>query len=264
LQSAGTTAITVNTSQNVGIGSTTPSAFGGFKTLAIGGDSGSSTSGVLQFINNGTEGLRIVEGSTAVEIIENRNIAMTLGTNATERMRLDTSGNLLVGTTSNQGAGVTISGVQGNSFWFSKTTSSAAYNHLVFSNPNGNVGFVQTSGSGTSFLTSSDYRLKENIAPMTGALAKVAQLKPVTYKWKLDGSDGQGFIAHELQEIVPDCVGGAKDAVDADGNPKYQGIDTSFLVATLTAAIQELKAINDTQAETINALTARIVALEGQ
>jgi hypothetical protein len=67
-------------------------------------------------------------------------------------------------------------------------------------------------------------------------------LKPVTYKWNVNGSDGQGFIAHELQAVVPECVVGEKDAVDAEGNPKYQGIDTSFLVATLTAAIQELKA----------------------
>ena len=77
---------------------------------------------------------------------------------------------------------------------------------------------------------------------MTGALDKVAQLNPVTFTWKVDGTDGQGFIAHELQTVVPDCVGGTKDAVDAEGNPVYQDIDTSFLVATLTAAIQELKA----------------------
>ena len=61
---------------------------------------------------------------------------------------------------------------------------------------------------------------------------------------------------------MPDAVQGEKDAVDADGNPVYQGIDTSFLVATLTAALQETKALIDTQAETINALTARIVAIE--
>jgi hypothetical protein len=77
---------------------------------------------------------------------------------------------------------------------------------------------------------------------MTGALAKVALLKPVTYKWNVDGSDSQGFIAHELAEVVPECVTGAKDEVDKEGNPVYQGIDTSFLVATLTSAIQELKA----------------------
>jgi hypothetical protein len=96
--------------------------------------------------------------------------------------------------------------------------------------------------------------LKENATPMTGALAKVSALKPCTYTWKADGSAGQGFIAHELQAVVPDCVVGEKDAVDAEGNPKYQGIDTSFLVATLTAAIQELKAIIDTQATRIAAL----------
>jgi hypothetical protein len=77
---------------------------------------------------------------------------------------------------------------------------------------------------------------------MTGALEKVAQLKPCTYTWKSDGSGSQGFIAHELQAVAPECVIGEKDAVDAEGNPQYQGIDTSFLVATLTAAIQELNA----------------------
>jgi hypothetical protein len=91
---------------------------------------------------------------------------------------------------------------------------------------------------------------------MVGALDTVAALKPVTYKWKVDGSDGQGFIAHELQEVVPDCVSGEKDAIDKEGNPQHQGIDTSFLVATLTAAIQEQQAL-------ITSLTARITALEG-
>ena len=104
------------------------------------------------------------------------------------------------------------------------------------------VGSISVTSSATAYNTSSDYRLKENIALMTGALDTVSKLKPVTYKWKADGSEGQGFIAHELAEVVPDCVTGEKDAVDADGKPVYQGIDTSFLVATLTAAIQELKA----------------------
>ena len=122
------------------------------------------------------------------------------------------------------------------------TTTTSSTTLQSFWNPNGAVGAISTSGSSTTYSTSSDYRLKNTVAPMTGALAKVAQLKPVTYKWNADGSDGEGFIAHELAEVVPDAVTGAKDAVDADGNPVYQGIDTSFLVATLTAAIQELKA----------------------
>jgi hypothetical protein len=118
------------------------------------------------------------------------------------------------------------------------------------------VGGITLTASSTSYNTSSDYRLKENVAPMTGALNKVAQLKPVTYKWKVDGSASQGFIAHELAEVVPDCVTGEKDAVDAEGNPVYQGIDTSFLVATLTAAIQELKA-------ELDATKAEVAALKG-
>jgi hypothetical protein len=91
---------------------------------------------------------------------------------------------------------------------------------------------------------------------MTGALAKVTALKPCTYKWKIDGSDGQGFIAHELAEVVEGCVSGEKDAVDAEGNPQYQGIDTSFLVATLTAAIQEQQTL-------ITQLQADVASLKG-
>jgi len=119
------------------------------------------------------------------------------------------------------------------------------------------VGSISVTGSATAYNTSSDYRLKENIAPMTGALAKVATLKPVTYKWKSTGSDGDGFIAHELAEVCPHAVTGAKDAVDADGKPQYQGVDSSFLVATLTAAIQE-------QQELIKSMTSRIAALEAK
>ena len=92
---------------------------------------------------------------------------------------------------------------------------------------------------------------------MTGALGIVQQLKPVTYNWKIDGSEGQGFIAHELQDIVPEAVTGEKDAVDAEGKPVYQGIDTSFLVATLTAAIQE-------QQSMIEELKIKVATLEAK
>lgn len=104
------------------------------------------------------------------------------------------------------------------------------------------VGNIGSNGSITQYNTTSDYRLKENIAPMTGALNKIQQLNPVTYTWKNTGIESQGFIAHELQSVIPECVTGEKDAVDENGEPKYQGIDTSFLVATLVKAIQELKA----------------------
>ncbi len=183
------------------------------------------------------------------------------GGSPTERMRIDSSGNLLVGTTSlysGAGAKVSVSWNSSSEQGIALKTSSATFagNAIIFLN-NVNVasGFISQSLTTVTYNTTSDYRLKENIAPMQNALATVAALKPVTYTWKADGSDGQGFIAHELQAVVPDCVTGTKDAVDKDGKAQHQGVDTSFLVATLTAAIQEQQAL-------IQNLTTRLTALE--
>ena len=104
------------------------------------------------------------------------------------------------------------------------------------------VGNISVTTTATAFNTSSDHRLKENVQPMTGALEKVAEMKPVTFDWKVNGEKGQGFIAHELQAVAPEAVTGAKDAVDADGKPEYQGVDPSKLVAILVAAVKELSA----------------------
>lgn len=179
--------------------------------------------------------------------------------NGTGNVSTDVNGNLLVGVTEIPsgavgGAGFVRETASRSSLWLASTTTSSV-NLAAFFNPNGTVGAIATSGTTTSYLTSSDYRLKYDIAPMQGALARVQQLKPVTYKWNADGSNGEGFIAHELAEVCPSAVTGEKDAVDADGNPIYQGIDTSFLLATLVAAIQE-------QQITITNLTFRIEALE--
>ena len=164
----------------------------------------------------------------------------------TEKARITTDGNLLVGTTTDNVATAgfrVISAASDPYLDMSRTGSASARMIGFYRNASGTlVGQISTTSTATTYSTSSDYRLKENVAPMTGALAKIAALKPVTYTWKTDGSDGQGFIAHELQAVVPDCVTGTKDAVDAEGKPQYQGVDTSFLVATLVAAIQELKA----------------------
>ena len=104
------------------------------------------------------------------------------------------------------------------------------------------AGAITVNGVVTAYTSVSDYRLKENVQPITGALDKVQALNPVTYTFKDGGQASQGFIAHELQAVIPDAVTGEKDAVNEDGSPKYQGVDTSFLIATLTAAIQELNA----------------------
>lgn len=134
--------------------------------------------------------------------------------------------------------------------WENAYTGSNTQNFAVINRNGTTIGSISTTTTATAYNTSSDYRLKDDIQPMTGALARVAALKPVTYKWKADGSGGEGFIAHELQAVCPEAVTGVKDEVEeyfddqgvAHTRPKYQGIDTSFLVATLTAAIQELKA----------------------
>ena len=177
-------------------------------------------------------------------------------------------GNLLVGTTSAAGTEkfrVYATGAEAVSFSnddlsgstiVTKSQAASSSTHYVLGILNsigGVVGRITHNDTITTFSVSSDYRLKENIAPMTGALATVAQLKPCTYTWTSNGSTGQGFIAHELQSVVPDAVVGEKDAVDEDGKPNYQGIDTSFLVATLTSAIQEQQAI-------IESLKARLDA----
>jgi hypothetical protein len=191
-----------------------------------------------------------------------------------QAMTLDASGNLLVGTTAaayatgekislintsgSNGMGIAIGNTNNVGLGiYSGYTATGTATAVQFQDHNSVVrGSITVTTSATAYNTSSDYRLKNTIAPMTGALAKVAALKPVTYKWKADGSDGEGFIAHELQAICPDAVTGQKDAVDAEGKPVYQGIDTSFLVATLTAAIQEQQAI-------IEQLKADVAALKG-
>jgi hypothetical protein len=181
-----------------------------------------------------------------------------VATGGAERVRVETNGSVLIGngsapSSSNQGTQFrNLFNVGAHHI---SQGAATANTYIDWINANGTIGSISAGGSVVLYNTTSDYRLKENVAPMTGALARIASLKPVTYTWKIDGSDGEGFIAHELAEVCPHAVSGAKDAVDIEGNPKYQGIDTSFLVATLVKAIQEQQAL-------ITTLTARITALE--
>jgi hypothetical protein len=265
LQTAGTTAVTVDASQNVGIGTTSPQIASGFTNLVV---SDTDNGGIIYVDRvSGARGYFYANGTTSVVLgtTAASNVPLTFQTADTERMRIDSSGSLLINTTSNialSSGTVPLQILQNNNLREAITikANSSTYNisSINFVNASGTqVGYIQMTASATSYVTSSDYRLKDNIAPMTGALDKVSQLKPVTYTWKQDGSDGQGFIAHELQAVVPDAVTGEKDAVDEKGNPVYQGIDTSFLVATLTAAIQEQQTI-------INDLKARVETLEAK
>jgi len=248
---------------NVGIGTSSPSSLLNLSSTTTAQLRFNATSGTSQQFDIGTGG-----GLTSHFMYGYGAYPMVFGTNNAERMRIDSSGRLLVGRTSNtDSATLQLSNESGGSniAMLSVAGTTGDSYPCMFRNPNGQVGAIKTNGSSTAYNTSSDYRLKENIQPMQNALAVVQQLSPVTYTWKTDGSNGQGFIAHELQAVVPDCVTGEKDAVetylDEEGNeqtrPKYQGIDTSFLVATLTAAIQEQQAL-------ITQLQADVAALKGQ
>jgi hypothetical protein len=276
LQTNGTTAaVTIDTSQNVGIGTSSPSEKLEINNgnLAVGNAGNNFTMKVLR---TGANASSVVVGAFTNEpdiqwtYTGSGALRFTDSTASAERMRITSSGALLVNrTTQVNTERFAITGNTSSQCMALVSPITGGYDMCTMNNGNGQVGLISTSGTSTAYTTSSDYRLKENIAPMTGALNTISALKPCTYKWKIDGSNGQGFIAHELAEIVPECVTGEKDAVktiddlDEDGKvigskevPVHQGIDTSFLVATLTAALQELNAKVEAQA-------VRIAELEG-
>lgn len=178
---------------------------------------------------------------------------------ATERLRIDSSGNLLVGRTTvpvqnTAGAGIAPNGLittesaqtQGG-LWVNRITSDG--NAIYFTRQNVEVGSISVTSSATSYNTSSDYRLKEDLRPIEDALSRLAALNPVNFAWKADGTRTDGFIAHEVQAVAPQAVTGEKDG------EAMQAIDHSKLVPLLTAALQEALA-------KIALLEARITALE--
>ena len=105
------------------------------------------------------------------------------------------------------------------------------------------VGTIVVNHGSTAYNTTSDYRLKENVTGLTNATNRLKQLQPKRFNFiEVPDATIDGFLAHEVSDIVPEAVSGTKDAVDADGNPDYQGIDQSKLVPLLVATIQELEA----------------------
>ena len=128
---------------------------------------------------------------------------------------------------------------------FMKTSATGQIGLIHFYNPNGLAGYIATNGSSTNYIVSSDYRLKTNVNYDWDATTRLKQLRPARFEWIADGDDAvpvDGFLAHEVQDIVPEAITGTKDEVDADGNAVYQGIDQSKLVPLLVATIQELEA----------------------
>ena len=235
-------------------------------------NTGSSAGAIMRFITANTAGT----GVTTVDIVKYKsggfyinnnetNTAAFTGFNvgASERMRIDSSGGVRIGITSNiynaasseklsvkntvTGCAATfqttdVAGGYPILYVTSSDTVTASQNAILFYRGGSSVGSIGTTASATTYNTSSDYRLKENVAPITTGLATISALKPVTYDWVSANEKGEGFIAHELQEHIPYAVTGEKDAVNPDGSIKPQGVDYSKIVVHLVAAIQELSA----------------------
>jgi len=203
-----------------------------------------------------------VDGTPGADDMPGRLVFSTTADGAsspTERVRITQSGDTLFGCTAVPSASVAGAGFipqsNGRSVLITSTSSTASNVLMAFYNPNGFVGNITIDGSATSYNTSSDYRLKENVVPLTGAIDRIQQIPVHRFNFIADPDKTvDGFIAHEAQAVVPECVTGEKDAVDDDGNPIYQGIDQSKLVPLLTAALQE--AI--TKIETLEAAVAAL------
>jgi hypothetical protein len=185
---------------------------------------------------------------------------LAISINGTEVARIDSSYRLLVGTSSAFGVAGRVNILYTSSVesGISIQSSVDSYNSAIsFLNTSATqVGTISTSASSTAYSTSSDYRLKENVTPVSDGITRLLQLKPSRFNFKVNPDQTvNGFIAHEAQAVVPECVTGEKDAVDENGNPVYQGIDQSKLVPLLTAALQEAIA-------KIESLETRLSALE--
>jgi hypothetical protein len=179
--------------------------------------------------------------------------------NAAERISISDDGQTRVGGVASTATKMKIYNYATNYGYaidFYGKSGSTDYRPLNFRNGSASiVGSVAHTNTSTSYNTSSDYRLKEDIIEIDGSIDRLKALKPCNFKWKSDGTRADGFIAHEAQEVVPEAVTGTKDAVDEEGNPDYQGIDQAKLVPLLTKALQEAVA-------KIESLEARVAALE--
>jgi len=239
----GSEAMRIDASGNVGIGTDSPS-----NALDITRASGTKTA--IRLLQTGYESWEVG--------IPAGNTALTFANSGTERMRLDSSGNLLVGTTNtdptfNRVDGINISNQdaifsRGGAAWDLGRNSTSGV-HIAFYTDNGSArvsaGNISSDGSTTSYTTSSDARLKDVTGEARG-LEVINELNPVAYNWKADGKADEGLIAQEVQEIVPNAVSGSEEEM-------YQ-MDYSKLVVHLVKAVKEQQAQIDALQSEINLL----------
>ena len=263
----------IDSSGKVGIGTNSPSSFdtdgddfvvstSGHTGITINSGSAGSTSRGSIYFAEGTAG--DADRTRAAIQYQHGDDYMRFITNATERVRIDSSGNLGVGTTSPHNSDSADGG------WHVKPSASAGGPSMAFKRPdstgttyaasfiNGTtgVGWIYYNNSAATYSTASDYRLKENVTAISDGITRLKTLKPSRFNFKVDKDKTvDGFLAHEVSSIVPEAITGEKDAVDSDNKPLYQGIDQSKLVPLLTAALQEAIA-------KIETLETKVAALE--
>jgi hypothetical protein len=248
-KTAGTDRVHFTSQGNVGVGTNAPTHLAdAYKTIEVKGTDTNGSGVILATSTAGIQTQMISSDASGIGTIGTRtNHPCTFSINNSEKMRIDTDGDVLVATTSNISA-------SGGAFQVKSRTGSehvASFQNgisdggwgIPFFNVSGSeVGSIRWTASVTNYNTSSDYRLKENVDYTFDATTRLKQLKPCRFNFIADTDKTvDGFIAHEVSDIVPEAVTGTKDAVDDNGDAIYQGIDQSKLVPLLVKTIQELE-----------------------
>lgn len=252
------TAITIDSSENVGIGTTSPGA--GVDVAYAG------TAAAFRVYNSqATNPFGLLVDNTGADTSDSNYIA-DFRSGGTSRLRLLNSGNVLAGVTSSMGNG-RLQVDATTDFVYCEVMRANATNggFVLFQKDNGStIGSISHNATNTIYLTTSDHRMKESVVDMTGAITRVKQLSPKRYNFISDPNDTtvDGFLAHEVQTVVPNAVSGTHNEVDDDGNAVMQGIDHSALVPLLTGALQEAIAKIETLETEMTALKARVTTLE--
>jgi hypothetical protein len=239
----------ITSAGNVGIGTSSPPTYSGYTVLAL---NNATNGGVIDFQTNGTRTATINNDTSNFNIGSITSLPFLFYTNGTERMRITSAGNVLVGGTNENPAANATNGIalrndflisinRNNDFGLDIGRNGTDGAVASFRRGSTQVGTISVTGSNTSYNTTSDYRLKQDLKEYNG-LDLVKSIKTYDYEWKSDNSRMYGVLAHELQEVIPYAVYGEKDEVDENDEPKMQGVDYSKLVPVLVKAIQELKA----------------------
>lgn len=207
----------IDASGRLGLGTASPSA--GFRT-SIKGDY-SSIIGGIEFDSGGGDKFTIGHASATspsgtINVVGAGNLIFK--TTDTERMRLTAAGKLCIGTTSAvSNAMLNIVPADTNRIINTRNFQNGSQHHHVFqSSSSSTIGTITCSNTATAYNTSSDYRLKTSLEYDWDATTRLKQLKPARFKWVADGDDAvsvDGFLAHEVQEIVPEAISGTKDAM---------------------------------------------------